>query len=80
MRVGIVGNRIRGGTHNAGAFERLVAGLDAPILARVRDSQLYVQSAATGASVFDGRNTRSRALQVDWHPLLAFVEKDRARA
>jgi len=79
MRVGIVGNRMRGGTHSAGGFERFVAGLGAPIVARVRDSQLYVQSAATGLSVFDVRGTRARALQADWHPLLAFVEQDSAR-
>jgi chromosome partitioning protein len=79
MRVGIVGNRIRGGRYRPGGFERLVAGLDTPVVARVRDSQLYVQSAATGATVFDGRSTRSRALQADWHPLLAFVEQDCAR-
>jgi chromosome partitioning protein len=79
MRVGIVGNRLRGGTHSAGGFERFVAGLGAPIVARVRDSQLYVQSAATGVSVFDARGRRSRALQADWYPLLAFVEQDAAR-
>jgi chromosome partitioning protein len=79
LRVGIVGNRIRGGTHSAGGFERFVARLDAPIVARVRDSQLYVQSAATGVSVFEARGRRSRALQTDWHPLIAFIERDRAR-
>jgi chromosome partitioning protein len=79
LRVGIVGNRIRGGTHSAGGFERFVARLDAPIVARVRDSQLYVQSAATGVSVFEARGRRLRALQTDWHPLIAFIERDRAR-
>jgi chromosome partitioning protein len=79
MRVGIVGNRLRGGTHSAGGFERFVAGLGAPIVARVRDSQLYVQCAATGVSVFDARSRRSRALQADWYSLLAFVEQEGAR-
>ena len=79
IRVGIVGNRIRGGTHSAGGFERFVAGLGAPIVARVRDSQLYVQSAATGVSIFDARGRRWRALRADWYPLLAFVEQDAAR-
>ena len=79
MRVGIVGNRIRGGMRSASGFERFVAGLGAPIIARVRDSQLYVQSAATGISVFDARGSRSRALRADWYPLLAFVEQDDAR-
>ena len=79
MSVGIVGNRMRGGTNSAGGFERFVAGLGAPIVARVRDSQLYVQSAATGLSVFDARGSRARALQADWYPLLAFIEEDGAR-
>jgi chromosome partitioning protein len=79
MRVGIVGNRMRGGTHSAGSFERFVADLGAPIVARVRDSQLYVQSAASGLSVFDARGRRARALQADWYPLIAFVEQDGAR-
>jgi chromosome partitioning protein len=79
MPVGIVGIRMRGGTHSADRFERFVTGLAAPIVARVRDSQLYVQSAATGLSVFDARGNRARALQADWDPLLAFVEQDGAR-
>jgi chromosome partitioning protein len=79
MPVGIVGNRMRGGTHSADGFERFVTGLAAPIVARVRDSQLYIQSAATGLSVFDARGSRARALQADWDPLLAFVEQDGAR-
>ena len=79
MPVGIVGNRMRGRTHAADGFERFVTGLAAPIVARVRDSQLYVQSAATGLSVFDARGVRARALQAEWYPLLAFVEEDGAR-
>jgi chromosome partitioning protein len=79
MRIGIIGNRMRGGTHSAGGFERFVADLGAPIVARVRDSQLYIQSAASGLSVFDARGRRARALQADWYPLIAFVEQDGAR-
>jgi chromosome partitioning protein len=72
-RIGIVGNRIRSGTLSADRFERFVAGLGYPLVARLRDSQLYVQCALTGVSLFDAHGKRALDLQSDWRPLLDFV-------
>jgi len=76
MPVAIVGNRLRSGTRTAARFEQFAAGLGYPIVARLRESQLYADFAATGTTVFDARGRRAAALQADWHPLLAYVEQE----
>ncbi len=75
LPIAIVGNRIRAGTRAAASFEQFVAGLGRPIVARLRDSQLYADFAATGVSLFEARGSRVRTFQDDWYPLLAFIER-----
>ena len=72
--VAVVGNRIRAGGRADGHLEKLFRGIGHPLVARLRDSRLYPDSAAKGLSLFDARGSRVRELRGDWQPLLDFVE------
>jgi chromosome partitioning protein len=70
----VVGNRIRAGTRAAEQLERAFAGIGHPLIARLRDSRFYADSAARGLSLFDARGYRADDLRRDWQPLLDLVE------
>jgi len=53
LRVGVVGMRVDARTRSAQELERFLSSYDLPVLAHVRDSQLYVQLAARGMTLFD---------------------------
>jgi len=53
LRVGVVGMRVDARTRSAHELERFLTSYDLPVLAHVRDSQLYVQLAARGMTLFD---------------------------
>jgi len=71
--VAVVGNRIRAGTRAAERLEKFFGGIGRPVVARLRDSQLYTDTAASGLSLFDAHGKRARELCTDWRPLLDFV-------
>jgi chromosome partitioning protein len=71
----IVGNRVRASTRAAERLEKFFGGIGHPIVARLRDSQLYADTAIMGLSLFDAPGKRARELCGDWEPLLAFVER-----
>ncbi|HEY1259098.1 MAG TPA: AAA family ATPase [Stellaceae bacterium] len=71
--VAVVGNRVRSGTRAAAHLDKFFGGLGYPLVARLRDSRLYAETAAKGSSLFDTTGRRERALQADWRPLLDLV-------
>jgi chromosome partitioning protein len=72
----VVGNRVRGGTRAAARLEKFFGEIGHPIIARLRDSQLYSDAAINGLGLFDmPSGKRARELRSDWEPLLAFVER-----
>jgi chromosome partitioning protein len=71
--VAIVGNRIRPGTRAAERLEAFFVEIGHPVVARLRDSQAYVEAAGSGLGIFDRHNQRALQLQADWQPLRAFV-------
>jgi chromosome partitioning protein len=73
-RLAVVGNRIRVGTRAAERLEKFFGGIGHPIVVRLRDSQLYADTAVRGLSLFDAPGRRARELRGDWAPLLDFVE------
>jgi chromosome partitioning protein len=73
-RVAVVANRIRAGGGADAHLEEVFTGIGHSLVARLRDSRLYPDSAAKGLSLFDARGNRSRELRRDWQPLLDFVE------
>ncbi len=52
-RIVIVGNRVRTRTQALGVLERFLASLNIPLLAFVKDSQLYVRSSAMGLGLIE---------------------------
>jgi chromosome partitioning protein len=71
--VALVANRIRGATRAAEDLERYFAGHDPPILARLRDSQLYPSAAQAGVTIFEAGGARARSYVDEWRPLLDLV-------
>jgi chromosome partitioning protein len=69
----VVGNRVRPSTRAAERLEKFFGGVGHPIVARLRDSQLYPETAARGLSLFDAPGKRARELHGDWVPLLDFL-------
>lgn len=68
--VAVIGMRVDPRTRAAGELERFLASFDLPVLTYLRDTQLYVQLAAAGMTLFDlppGRVARDLA---QWQPII----------
>ena len=76
--VAVVANRLRPRTRAAERLDRFLADVGHRVIARLRDSALYADTAATGLSLFDLNGRRVEAPRADWAPLLAFIEEARA--
>ena len=72
--VAIVGNRLRLGTRASEQLDVFFGGLGFPVVARLRDSQIYPNVAAEGASVLEGGARRARDYAAEWAPLLALLD------
>jgi chromosome partitioning protein len=75
LKVAVVGNRVREGTIAADQLRQFLDGLDVPVLAMLRDTQLYVQLAARGATLWDVAPSRAERDLEQWQPILAWVAK-----
>jgi chromosome partitioning protein len=73
--VAAVGNRVRAGTRAAERLEKFFRTIGCPIVARLRDSQLYPETTVGGLSLFDAPGKRARELCGDWEPLLDFLAR-----
>jgi chromosome partitioning protein len=71
----VIGNRVRAGTRAAEHLDRTFGGIGHPLVARLRDSRLYADTAAKGLSLFEAGGSRARELRRDWQPLLDLVER-----
>lgn len=73
IRVGVVAMRVDPRTRSAHELERFLSGHQLPVLAHIRSSQLYVQLAARGMTLFDlSPKTVERDLE-QWTPLLDWL-------
>jgi chromosome partitioning protein len=73
LQLAVVGNRVREHTL---ALEQLRAFLDTlgvPVLALLRDTQLYVQLAARGATLWDVAPSRTERDLDQWQPILKWA-------
>jgi chromosome partitioning protein len=74
VKVGLVGMRVDARTRSALELERFLSGFSLPVLGHLRDTQLYVQLAARGMTLFDlSENAALRDLE-QWRPLLDWFE------
>jgi chromosome partitioning protein len=69
-RVVVVGNRLRTNTVALQRLEEFFGGIGHPVVARIRDTQLYPGVAERGISVFDDWTRRGREHAAEWQPLL----------
>lgn len=71
--VAVVGNRLRAGTRTSQHLDGFFGELGFPVVARLRDSQVYPACAATGTSVMEGTDRRCRDYAAEWRPLLQLL-------
>ena len=71
--VAVVGMRVDPRTRAAAELERFFSGYDLPVLAYLRDTQLYVQLAANGMTLFDLTPSRAAKDLEQWQPLIDWV-------
>ncbi len=73
VRIGVVGMRVREGTIATDQLRHFLAGLGAPVLTMLRDTQLYVQLAARGATLWDIVPSRAERDLAQWQPVLDWL-------
>lgn len=71
--VAVVGMRVDARTRAAAELERFLDSYDLPVLAYLRDTQLYVQVAANGMTLFDLPPSRAERDMVQWQPIIDWV-------
>ncbi len=75
-RIGVVGMRIESRTRAAHALEFFLSDLDLPVLAYLRETQVYVNAAFEGKSLFDlPHHVAERELE-QWAYLQHWLERD----
>ena len=73
--VAFVGTRVDARTRAAAELERFLQSYDVPILAYLRDTQLYVQTAANGMTLFDLPQSRAERDVAQWGPIIDWVNR-----
>ena len=75
VRLGVVGMRVREGTIASDQLRHFLDALGAPVLGMLRDTQLYVQLVARGATLWDIAPSRAERDLAQWQPLLAWLDR-----
>lgn len=75
LRVGLVGNKLRPWTGNSQRTVDLLSQWPYPLVAQLRDSQVYVLLSGLGRSLFDYHSMQVREHQADWQPLLKWLSR-----
>ena len=76
--VAIVGMRVDPRTLAAQELERFLGAYELPVLAYLRDTQLYVQAAAHGLTLFDLPPRKVAKDLEQWRPIVEWVDGDPA--
>jgi len=71
--VAVIGNRLRPGTRASAHLDTFFTGLGFPVVAKLRDSQIYPTLAAEGVTVLDSSLRRAKDYALEWRPLLELV-------
>ncbi|OWY40352.1 cobyrinic acid a,c-diamide synthase [Xenophilus sp. AP218F] len=72
----VVGMRVDPRTRSARELEKFLAEHQVPVLSWLRDTQLYVQAAASGMSLFDMPVSRTQRDRDAWQPILRWLGED----
>ena len=73
VTVAVIGNRVREGTIAADQLRQFLDTLGVPVLTMLRDTQLYVQLAARGATLWDVAPSRAERDLEQWQPILQWA-------
>jgi chromosome partitioning protein len=79
LAVALVANRVDSRTHSAAELDAFLESGPFPVVAHLRDTQVYVGCARDGASVFDLPRSRAEADWEQWRPLTRWLARQ-ARA
>jgi chromosome partitioning protein len=66
--------RVDARTRSAAELEEFFASLDLPVLAHLRDTQLYVQAVSAGMTLFDMPHWRVERDLEQWRPIIDWAE------
>jgi chromosome partitioning protein len=81
IRLGVVANRVRRSSPVYQPLERFLSSLGLPFLARLSDSEAYVEAAETGSGIFEMDASLSAAEREQFMPICEWVDPEcRARA
>ena len=72
--VAVVGMRVDSRTRAAAELARFLGDYELPVLAYLRDTQLYVQLAANGMTLFDLSPARAEKDLAQWAPIIDWVD------
>ena len=73
--VAVIGMRVDARTRAAGELERFFAGFELPVLAYLRDTQVYVQATAAGMTLFDLPPSRAERDIEQWQAIIDWAER-----
>ena len=78
LALGIVAMRVDPRTRSAAELDAFLAEFDFPVIAHLRDTQVYVHCARDGASVFDLPRSRGEQDWDQWKPLTRWIARHAA--
>ncbi len=73
LAVGIVAMRVDARTKSAAELDEFLYGFDFPLLTHLRDTQVYVQCARDGLTIFDLPPSRGAQDWEQWKPILHWL-------
>jgi chromosome partitioning protein len=78
IHIGVVGMRMAPRTRAAATLEQFLGQLDLPVLAYLREAQVYVNAAFEGKSIFDVAPHLAQDDLAQWDGLVQWLENDSA--
>jgi chromosome partitioning protein len=75
IRLGVVANRVRKSTPVYQPLERFLTSLNLPLLARLSDSDVFVNSAETGLGIFEMEFAVSATERGQFQPIVEWVDR-----
>lgn len=76
-RIGIIATRVRTNTRVSQALTRFLRSLDIPLIATLRDAQVYLRSAETGLGVYEMPRWQVQQDWPHWQQVLSWLETRR---
>lgn len=78
IAIGLIAMRVDSRTNSADELEEFLKGFDYPLVAHLRQTQVYVYCARDGLSVFDLPRSRAEQDWEQWRPLTRWIARQAA--